>query len=111
MGVYLVIGMVTPTLHTTAQANAYIDGNALYQVCTNPAEHKACLLYIAGVSDVNDRMQTPGVGSCLPATAALVQLRAVVLKHLEDWPEHRHHSAETLVIVALHQAFPCPAEK
>jgi hypothetical protein len=43
---------------------------------------------------------------CIPAVVA-GQARDVVVKYLQENPAHRHEAGATLVMEALHDAWPC----
>jgi hypothetical protein len=43
---------------------------------------------------------------CIPAVLA-GQARDVVVKYLQENPAHRHEAGATLVMEALHDAWPC----
>ncbi|UCD68921.1 MAG: hypothetical protein JSW48_02125 [Betaproteobacteria bacterium] len=58
--------------------------------------------YIEAVSDV-----FTGVRFCPSANVTVGQVAAIVIKWLEDHPEDRHYSADSLVKAALEEAFPC----
>lgn len=61
--------------------------------------------YVAGVHDT-----LIGQAFCTPADASLGQVEDVVYLWLKDHPDVRSYSAESLVIAALQEAWPCAEE-
>lgn len=87
---------------------AYYTGNELFNKMTSKdtIDKMFALGYIAGVHDAIEN-----VAVCAPQGVTLGQLGDVVLKKLRSIPEHRHNSADSLVFVALTEAFPCKNKK
>jgi hypothetical protein len=77
-----------------------------------------CLGYISGILDsqslwdylVHVGKDYPQTHYCLPDEATNSQVVQVVLKFLNDHPERLHEPANTLILEALHNAFPCKAK-
>ena len=57
--------------------------------------------YIAGVSDSDQ-------ASCTPDELSFGQLRAVVENWLKSHPEDWHFTANSLILIAVNEAWPCP---
>ena len=96
-------------LAMSSVANAsYYSGNQLFNKMTSAdtVDKMFALGYIAGVHDAME-----GVAVCAPQGVTLGQLSDVVLKKLRSIPEHRHNSADSLVFMALSEAFPCKNKK
>ena len=101
--------LITSLIAVSSVANAaYYSGNELYAKLTSKetSDRIMGLGYIAGVHDVME-----GNAICAPQGVTLGQLGDVVLKKLRSIPEHRHNSADSLVFVALTEAFPCKNKK
>ena len=62
--------------------------------------------YVAGVFDAYYR--TARQKDCTPDTVTLGQLQAVVEKYLNNHPEDWHFSANSLILNAVNEAWPCP---
>ena len=59
--------------------------------------------YVAGVHDA-----FIGQTFCTPTDASLGQVAEVVHLWLKNHPDDRSYSAESLVLAALHESWPCP---
>ncbi len=83
------------------------------------ADAAHCLGYLAGASDTlnfwedeNRELKTSlKPPACLPREATMSEFARVVIKFLEDHPNQLHHSYGTLVMVALHEGYPCKDSK
>jgi hypothetical protein len=89
----------------------FVNGNDLYAYCTasDPSKRGICLGYIEGMADSISMMQSVSSGAavvCIPAVVA-GQARDVVVKYLQENPAHRDEAGATLVMEALHDAWPC----
>ncbi len=80
----------------------FYDGNRLYEECKGQSA-LSCLGYIVGVADTARLFPKP---ICVPEGVTAGQLRAVVLKYMEEHPEDRHYSGTSVVGSALLGAFP-----
>ena len=96
-------------------SNNFISGNSLHSdlvAWTNIQENRATggeevegvrgISYVMGVSDA-----LSGQAFCITSENTAGQLAAVVRKYLEDHPDRWQFTASSLVVDALHQAFPC----
>jgi len=81
-----------------------IDGNELQKACESEsnADDGFCVGYIIGAADA-----FLSVGFICSKGIQYGQIRKVVLKYLRNNPERLHYSANSLVGVALAEAFPC----
>jgi Ssp1 endopeptidase immunity protein Rap1a len=87
---------------------AFIDGNELYNRCTQSDLGAAyCIGFTTAISDALDGNTVNGYDACPPSTATGGQVRDIVLKYLRENPASRHESASSLAAHALHEAFPC----
>jgi hypothetical protein len=104
------------TVHAQARTKnvvvSDIDGSGLLRSCTNQVdtiETEFCEAFILGIRDgVTLATELRGVKPILaaPEGAKQDQLKAVVVKYLNDHPEELHKPAGMLVILALSKAFP-----
>jgi hypothetical protein len=91
---------------------AFLDGNRLLEYCNAPGGYGegACDGYIAGVVDSRLHRQDKGIttaGFCLPDSVNLGQVVWQVSAYLRRHPEELHFTADSTVLIALQQAFPC----
>jgi hypothetical protein len=88
----------------------FVNGNDLYAYCTASDNSKRgiCLSYVEGMAESIGLMQTASAAAvfCIPPVLAS-QARDMVVKYLQDNPAHRHEAGATLVMEALHDAWPC----
>ena len=61
--------------------------------------------YVAAVSDSNR------AHLCRPREGTLGQTVDIVAQYLDKHPASRHRDADTLVVLALNAAWPCPEKK
>ena len=97
-------------LGSPARAAVY-SGNTLLDRCNDNENVSwgACLGYITAVSDVlNGGDVIAGWKACNPKNVTPGQARDIVVRWLEENPKERHYSANSLVAIALSEAFPCP---
>ena len=90
-------------------AHAFTDGNTLRGWSTGSGDAGADIVnssvfmgYVRGLVDTGD-----GVLFCPSDNVTVGQCSAVVAKYLENNPEKWNLAAQTLVIGAMQQAFPC----
>lgn len=85
----------------------YMSGNMLLQrIRSDDAfERLVALGYVMGVSDVGQ-----GKIHCAGSQVTSGQARDVVRQYLERNPSVRDFSADTLVMAALQDAWPCPKD-
>ena len=69
-----------------------------------------CLGYIVGAFDASAGADggVGGITFCAPVGVESGQVQDIVVKWLDDNPQHRHHSAHSLVAAALSEVWPCP---
>lgn len=89
-------------------ANAHADflsGNDLFDKMKGEgmAARMVALGYVIGVSDT-----TYNIAHCMPASVSGKQANDVVMRLLENNPSLRHYSAESIVVKALSETWPCP---
>ncbi len=86
-------------------AGGFYTGNEIYEVCTSGSSG-LCSGYIAGAFDALQLDYE--VIICPPAGFTLGQLRDVVVKGMQDYPESRHLRASDLILATLSLTWPCP---
>jgi hypothetical protein len=102
-------------LPTWAQEDAifFISGNELHGALVNFKSTRQNLDgakgvgYVMGVHDALNGRTSAGYCFQSPKNVTSGQLSDVVLKYLEDNPQLRHYSGNSLVSAALAQSFPC----
>jgi hypothetical protein len=109
-GVVLVFALTCGIAEAVETDPGFVNGNDLYAYCTASDNSKRgiCLGYVEGMADSIGLMQTASAAAvfCIPPVLAS-QARDVVVKYLQDNPAHRHEAGATLVMEALHDAWPC----
>jgi hypothetical protein len=82
----------------------FLDGNGLLSRMNDSESipKMVALGYVQGVADVYARVKV-----CAPQNVTAGQARDVVKQYLELNPERRHYSADSLVVNALSQVWPC----
>ncbi len=82
----------------------FLDGNGLLSRMNDSetVPRMVALGYVQGVADVYARVKI-----CAPQNVTAGQARDVVKQYLELNPERRHYSADSLVVNALAQVWPC----
>lgn len=96
------------TLTNNAAVAGFTDGNELYQWMLEKEKQNGSFKsglfngYVAGVVDLGDEFLF-----CLTAGVTRGQYSAVVSKYLKNNPEKWNKAAETIVVNALKEAFPC----
>ena len=108
-------------LFATQQANASFstgnDLNGWFESCaayisgpsTDTRDFYACGRrdgYIAGAVDAY--IGTGSLSKCVPEHLTLGQLKAVVENWLKSHPEDWHLTANSLILIAVNEAWPCP---
>ncbi len=85
----------------------YYSGNTLLEKMrsSDVSDRFLALGYIMGVSDMGQ-----GVIHCSGQNVTAGQTRDVIRKYLEQNPQIRDISADTIASVALGQAWPCPKD-
>lgn len=96
-------------LATNTAIAGFTDGNELYQWLLedenpNGSRFKKGLFkgYVNGVVDLGD-----GVLFCTTTGVTRGQFTAVVAKYLKNNPEQWNKSADSIVVYAIEEAFPC----
>jgi hypothetical protein len=92
-----------------------LDGNFLLYSCNSPQQSFTrgwCVGQIYGMAEMirreNRERATYYWKACIPDAATSQQLFDVVKKHLNDFPQSRHHDSSLLILMAFGRAFPCP---
>jgi|HubBroStandDraft_1064217.scaffolds.fasta_scaffold72274_1 hypothetical protein len=104
----------TPQVRTRNVVVSDINGTDFLRFCTrqvDTSEAEFCDAFILGIRDgVALAIQLRGVKPIfeVPQEAKQDQLKAVVVKYLNDHPEELHKPAGMLVILALGKAFAPP---
>jgi hypothetical protein len=112
---YSILGFILATLlsaNGTWAVTTYWDGSDLLKHCAAESTFPVgiCGGYISGIADTLDTLEVwkgPIGEACIPVTATISQLMKIVIKYMEEHTENLHLSATSLVLSALHQAFPC----
>jgi hypothetical protein len=97
--------LIIMLLLTPCIANAeFMDGNDLLSKMNNSEAipKMVALGYVQGTADV-----FAGIKICMSKNVTAGQARDVVKQYLEFNPDKRHHSADSLVLNALAQVWPC----
>lgn len=102
-----IIATTLLTLSFSANA-AFYSGNDIMRNMTseNSSERMLALGYVAGIYDALE-----GTAFCPNGKVTLGQLKDIVLKKLQNFPESRHMTADNFVYVSLSEAFPCKNKK
>lgn len=76
-----------------------------------PGAHAACQSYIAGVIDYHNMLRSmkiaPDINICIPDSVSMNDLHLIVLKYLEQHPEHDSFVAAPAILLALYEKYPC----
>ena len=91
------------------EEDAFLSGNNLHWYCTRHAlrQRGMCAGYVLGVADVLSGQKLGPWQACFPSPVTSQQVRDVVKRWLDRYPEKRHFNAKGLVAQALAEAFPC----
>lgn len=84
-------------------ATEFLDGDRISRWCLAEYYQSSewfCDGYVAGVADANQEL-------CIPRNATVAQTSDIFKKYLREHPENRHQDAQTLVLRALTEAWPC----
>ena len=102
--------IISALLMLSCSANAaFFSGNDLLNRMTSndTGERMLAMGYVAGIFDALD-----GTAFCTGGRGiTLGQLKDIVMKKLQNFPESRHLTADNFVYVALSEAFPCKKKK
>ena len=113
--------------HGYAKSSNYVfTGSDIYESCTEAVtaldksgeynDHRfgVCAGYVAGIVDFHTVATTveslPVDMFCLPKNITTAKVIRVVTQYLRDNPEKHEDLAAYLVILALHEAYPCGQE-
>lgn len=98
----LIAALVLLTISMEAPGG-FIDGNKLhgYANSDDPIHLSIFFGYVIGVVDAHWDML------CIPIDASSAQVKDVAKVYLENHPEERHFTAESIVVKAISEAFPC----
>lgn len=105
-----IIGIVLGLSDTGAFADqAAWDGSKLYAECRKKSA--LCAAYLTGVSDFASKesgLALPSAAVCFPEGTSARQIRDVVLRQLETYPQGRSEEAVYIALTAMKEAWPCP---
>lgn len=104
-----IAGIVLCLSHSGTRAEGFWDGNKLFAECRKTT--KLCDAYLAGLADMAAKdigVVLPSAAVCSPEGTSLRQLREVVLKQLQDYPQGRGEPAVYIALTAIKEAWPCP---
>lgn len=104
-----IAGIVLCLYHGESGAEGFWDGNKLFAECRKTT--KLCDAYLAGLADMAVKeagVALPSAAVCFPEGTSLRQLREVVLKQLNDYPQGRGEPAVYIALTAIKAAWPCP---
>ena len=87
------------------------SGNFMLPYCKDKAKdpffYGVCFGTITAISNMTDMLQKE-YSFCKPRGATGSQTIPVVILFMEQHPEYMHLPFNWLVVMALHEAFPCP---
>ena len=109
-GLLAVIIASVAAVSTPAAAGTFVTGNDLPRYCEDPqvAPENICLGYVLGVADEFDaRRARDHVRECIPKGVEPTQVRDVVVKFLNSYPQVRQDPAADLIGVAVILASDC----
>ena len=91
------------------EEDAFLSGNNLHSYCSSYVSEQRgiCKGYILGVADALVGQKLGPWQACFPPTVTSQQVRDVVKRWLDRYPEKRHFNAKGLVAQALSEVFPC----
>ena len=84
------------------------DGKKLFSECRKKSA--LCTTYLAGVSDFASKeagIALPSAAVCFPKGTTARQIRDVVLKQLEAYPQGWAEPAVYIALTAMKEAWPC----
>jgi hypothetical protein len=96
-----------------ARAEYFETGRDLYQKCraSGTAGQVFCFGFVIGIADVMEDNPLDGRSACIPRDASIQQVIDVVTAFLENNPDIRDFTAESLTVQALSEKFPCTKPK
>jgi hypothetical protein len=84
----------------------FASGNEFVRLCPIEDWHVACISYVAGVYDGSQAATQRSI--CLPDGVDTGQLYEVGRRYILDHPAEAHQPTWGLLLIAWHDAFPCP---
>jgi hypothetical protein len=109
-GAFAAVIASVAAVSTPAAAGTFVTGNDLLRYCEDPqvAPENICLGYVLGVADSLDaRRVLDHVRECIPKGVAPTQVRDIVVKFLNSYPQVRQDPAANLIGVAVILAWDC----
>lgn len=84
-------------------------GNMLLEDCSSELyiDQGVCLGYVMAITDVLNSNNLYGFSACVPTKVIASQVADVVQQWLLQNPQERHYAGNSLVALALSEAFPC----
>ena len=104
----LVMALMLLSNQASSEFRHYLDGNTLAENCGANSDFRRgfCDGYIIGVVDHMEGFRSStDLGICLPPNVTIDQVRAVIVKYLDNHPEKLHLPAIGLVSPAVIEAF------
>ena len=88
-------------------------GRDLYQKCraAGTASQVFCFGFIIGIADVMEDNPLDGRSACIPKDATIQQVTETVIRFLENNPDIRDFTGESLTVQALSEKYPCARPK
>jgi hypothetical protein len=111
------VAVLTAALSATtasgARAEYFETGRDLYQKCRTPgtASQVFCFGFVIGIADVMEDNPLDGRSACIPPDATIQQVTDVVIRFLENNPDIRDFTGESLTVQALSEKYPCKRPK
>ena len=87
----------------------FTSGNELLGYCKSEEGTIACAAYLMGVVDTHADISSQGIMGgyfFIPPSVTVRQISQVAVKYMEESPKTLHHSASSLILNALAEAFP-----
>jgi len=96
-----------------ARAEYFETGRDLHLKCkaAGTAQQVFCFGFIIGIADVMEDNPLDGRSACIPRNATIQQVTGVVIEFLDRNPDIRDFTAESLVVQALSEKYPCAKPK
>jgi hypothetical protein len=109
----MLVGALLATAWSGARAEYFETGRDLYQKCKTPgtAAQVFCFGFVIGIADVMEDNPLDGRSACIPKEATIQQVTDVVVAFLENNPDIRDFTGESLAVQALSEKFPCTKPK
>ena len=109
----LLTGALLAAAGSSAHAEYFETGRDLYQKCKTPgtAAQVFCFGFVIGIADVMEDNPLDGRSACIPRDATIQQVTDVVIAFLENNPDIRDFTGESLAVQALSERYPCARPK